>query len=176
MQQMKQNWDTTFHLSGWQKSQIWKSQTFQSFRELGILMFGCWMYVLVNFIWGQSEIDITITNINTLWLRNLTSRSLSCRYTACNMTKIWEYTFGRWIRFNIITLHKTAKYLTSRVVQWLRIYLSMQGSRVWSLVWEDSTCHRATKPVHYNYRSLHDLKLVLHNKRSLCDAKPMHHN
>ena len=30
---------------------------------------------------------------------------------------------------------------TSLVVQWLRIYLSMQGTRVQSLVQEDSTCH-----------------------------------
>ena len=122
----------------------------QSFRELGILMFGCWMYVLVTFIWGQFEIDITTTNIYTLWLRNLTSRSLSCRYTARNMTKIWEYTFGRWIRLSIMTLHKTAKYWTAGVVRWLRISLSMQGSQVWSLVWEDPTCHRATEPVGHN--------------------------
>ena len=27
----------------------------------------------------------------------------------------------------------------------------MQGTRVRSLVWEDSTCCRATKPVHRNY-------------------------
>ena len=27
----------------------------------------------------------------------------------------------------------------------------MQGTWVWSLVWEDSTCHEAAKPMHYNY-------------------------
>ena len=27
----------------------------------------------------------------------------------------------------------------------------MQGTRVWALVWEDPTCHRATKPMHHNY-------------------------
>ena len=43
---------------------------------------------------------------------------------------------------------------TSPVVQWLRIHLPMQGTRVWSLVWEDPTCHRATKPVHHNYWAL----------------------
>ena len=39
----------------------------------------------------------------------------------------------------------------SLVVQWLRIYLPMQGTWVQSLVWEDSTCRRATKPMYHNY-------------------------
>ena len=39
----------------------------------------------------------------------------------------------------------------SLVVQWLRIRLPMQGTRVQSLVWEDPTCHEATKPVRRNY-------------------------
>ena len=41
------------------------------------------------------------------------------------------------------------------VVQWLRIYLPMQGTWVWFLLQEDSTCHRATRPMHCNYLSLH---------------------
>ena len=36
---------------------------------------------------------------------------------------------------------------------WLRIRLPRQGTRVWSLVWEDSTCHGAAKPVHHSYRA-----------------------
>ena len=40
---------------------------------------------------------------------------------------------------------------TSLVVQWLRICLPMQGTRVQALVQEDPTCHKATKPVHHNY-------------------------
>ena len=39
---------------------------------------------------------------------------------------------------------------TSLVVQWLRIHLPMQETWVQSLVWEDSTCHRAAKPLHWN--------------------------
>ena len=39
---------------------------------------------------------------------------------------------------------------TSLTVQWLRICLPIQGTWVWSLVLEDSTCHRAAKPAH-NY-------------------------
>ena len=41
-------------------------------------------------------------------------------------------------------------FWTSLVAQWIRI-LPMQGTGVWSLVWEDLTCHRATKPEHHNY-------------------------
>ena len=39
---------------------------------------------------------------------------------------------------------------TSLVVQWLRIHLPMQWTRVRALVWEDPTCHGATKPVRHN--------------------------
>ncbi|KAJ8781824.1 hypothetical protein J1605_010808 [Eschrichtius robustus] len=40
---------------------------------------------------------------------------------------------------------------TSLVVQWLRIHLPMQGTRVRALVQEDPTCRGATKPVSHNY-------------------------
>ena len=39
------------------------------------------------------------------------------------------------------------------MAQWLRIRLSMQGTWVQALVWEDPTCHGATKPVLHNYRA-----------------------
>ena len=37
------------------------------------------------------------------------------------------------------------------MAQWLRICLSLQGSQVQSLLWEDTTCCRATESVHHNY-------------------------
>ena len=40
------------------------------------------------------------------------------------------------------------------VVQWLRIHLPMQRTWVQSLVWEDSTCCRPTKPMYLGFRSL----------------------
>ena len=40
---------------------------------------------------------------------------------------------------------------TSLVAHRIRIYWPVQGTRVQSLVGEDPTCHRATKPMHYNY-------------------------
>ena len=39
----------------------------------------------------------------------------------------------------------------SLVAQWLRICLLMQGTWVRALVWEDPTCHGATRPVSHNY-------------------------
>ena len=42
-------------------------------------------------------------------------------------------------------------YRASLEVQWLRICLPIQGTRVWALVQEDPTCHRATKSVRHNY-------------------------
>ena len=39
---------------------------------------------------------------------------------------------------------------TFPVVQWIRICLPIQGTWLRSLVREDSTCHRATKPVDHS--------------------------
>ena len=36
-------------------------------------------------------------------------------------------------------------------VRWLRLCLSMQGTQMRSLVWEDPTCLRATKPARHSY-------------------------
>ena len=71
----------------------------------------------------------------------------------------------------------------------------MQGTRVWSLVREDPTCHGAARAVRHNYwacaressssnywaqvlQLLKPARLepVLHNKRSHHNEKPMHHN
>ena len=38
--------------------------------------------------------------------------------------------------------------MTSLVVQWLRIHLPMQETRVQSLIWEDPTCRGATTSAH----------------------------
>ena len=45
---------------------------------------------------------------------------------------------------------KEVKLRTSLVVQWIRICLPMQGTQVQSLVWEDPTRCRATKPMCHN--------------------------
>ena len=43
------------------------------------------------------------------------------------------------------------QYRASLVVQWLRICLPMQGTRVRALVWEDPICRGVTRPVSHNY-------------------------
>ena len=47
--------------------------------------------------------------------------------------------------------------VTSLVVQWLRTCWPVQGTQVQSLVWEDSTCHKATKPTHHRARMTQSL-------------------
>ena len=85
---------------------------------------------------------------------------------------------------------KNGGYGTSLVVQWLRICLPMQGSRVRSLVREDPTCRGATKPMRHNYRACAleptscvpqllkpaCLEPVLRNKRSHLNENPTHRN
>ena len=50
-----------------------------------------------------------------------------------------------------INKQKTQPHWASLVVQWLRIHLLMQGTRVQALVGEDRTCRRPAKPVRHNY-------------------------
>ena len=71
----------------------------------------------------------------------------------------------------------------------------MQGTWLRALVWEDPTCHGATKPMHHNSWACdlepvsHNywarvpqllkpacLEPVLHDKRSYCNEKPVHRN
>ena len=53
--------------------------------------------------------------------------------------------------FNCQIHFKNCKFRASLVVQWLRICLPGQGTRVRALVREDPTCHGATEPVRHNY-------------------------
>ena len=45
---------------------------------------------------------------------------------------------------------KNSQRGASLVVQWLRVRLPMQGTRVQALVWEDPTGRGATGPVSHN--------------------------
>ena len=67
------------------------------------------------------------------------------------------------------------------MVHGVRIRLSMQGTQVRFLVQEDSTCYRATKPLHHIFcaRALWlpkhtSLEPVLSNRRSHYNQKPTH--
>ena len=63
--------------------------------------------------------------------------------------------------------------MASLVVQWLRICLPMQGTRVRALVWEDPTCHGATRPVTTITEPAH-LEPVLRNKRGRDSERSAH--
>ena len=53
---------------------------------------------------------------------------------------------------------------TTPVARRKRIHLPIQEIQIQSLVWEDPTCHAATKPKH--------LEPKFHNKRSYHNEKP----
>jgi len=57
------------------------------------------------------------------------------------------------------------------VVQWLRIHLPMQGTRVQSIQ-EDPTCHRAPKPMCHSYCSPCTLEPMLCNKKAAATRSP----
>ena len=105
----------------------------------------------------KSEGEIkTACNKNCHWLFFFFGKLCSCwrQIFFCKKSNIflhlWISSLLIWLMANIYE-----KYLwTSLVVQWLGTHLLMQRTWVWSLVWEDSTCCRATKPMSHNYWSL----------------------
>ena len=70
--------------------------------------------------------------------------------SLCSVTSLpascWNSVGNKELHDFKIYIHRT-----SLMVQWLRIHLPMQGTQVWSLVWKDSTCLGATKPMCHNY-------------------------
>ena len=64
-------------------------------------------------------------------------------------------------------------YRASLVVQWLRICLPMQGTRVRALVREDPTCRGATRPVSHNYWACAS-GACAPNKRCRDSERPVH--
>ena len=81
-----------------------------------------------------------------------------------------ENTLARHLQFN-----STLCSWTSLLVQWLRVCLLKQGTWVWSLVQEDSTCCGATKPMHHNHWAC-ALEPRHRNKISHHSEKPTHLN
>ena len=113
--------------------------------------------------------------------------------TTCKKIKL-GYFLIPYIKINS-KCFKDLNVGTSLVAQWLRVCLPMQGTRVRSLVQEDSTCHGVTKPMCHNYwawalepmshnywtsvpQLLKPVRLepVLRNKRSHRNEKPAHRN
>ena len=53
-----------------------------------------------------------------------------------------------WFQTGKILDISRRKLRASLVVQWLRIHLTVKGTQIQSIVQEDPTCCRATKPMH----------------------------
>ena len=98
------------------------------------------------------------------------------------VAEIWSLYFTTRLNKLTFMLVCKIKFWTSLVVQWLRMCLPMQGTQVPSLVQEDSTCHKATKPVGQNYwaRALEPACLSCWSpctlELTLCNEKPKPHN
>ena len=97
---------------------------------------------------------------------------------SMEMFFLLEERIGDIFQYRKCTKHLNQEFDTgtSLVVQWLRICLPKQGTWVRSLVQEDSTCHRATKPLCHDYRSLCALGLTLFTERSHHHEKLAHQN
>ena len=72
-------------------------------------------------------------------------------YSASVDSQKWDnLVIEQTVWFLTYTVRKPSEG-TYLVAQWLRICLPMQGTRVQALVWEDPTCHRATRPMRHSY-------------------------
>ena len=101
----------------------------------GLCLDGCWWkvwrqvpFLTLHFIYGEKT--------STLW--NLLRAS-----GISKTSDHWPFSSKK---------SPTKNYWgSSLVLQGIRINLPMQGTRVWSLVWEDPTCLGATRPLSHNY-------------------------
>ena len=80
---------------------------------------------------------------------NYGSSFLTCLLN-CHLTSPLASTWSRVVLHLQTSPQVKTACRASLVAQWLRICLPMQGTWVRALVWEDPTCHGATKPVSHN--------------------------
>ena len=94
------------------------------------------IYLILGKKLGSLNLSFIVCRIKMLSL-------LSDSWQDQLMYSLWKatWTLVKWC--NIKLLHCWA----SLMAQWLQILLPMQETWVWSPVWEDHTCHKATKPV-----------------------------
>ena len=115
-------------------------------------------------VWVFESLNLFLPREKAKTLRSEKDSPLSCS---------WPYT-------DKCLLRRQSNIRASLVVQGLRILLPKQGTWFQSLLQEDLTGGRTTKPVHRNYwaSALDPVSLepVLHSKRSHHNEKPVHRN
>ena len=82
---------------------------------------------------------------------NFSSETIEARGSGVTYLRCWKKKLSMKNSTSSKTILQEWRRGTSLVVQWLRIRLPMQGTRVRSLVREDPRCHGATKPERHNY-------------------------
>ena len=105
----------------------------------------------INFL-ALSLLCPTLTSVHDYWK----NRSFDYKDFVC---KVMSLLFTRLSRFVIAFLPRSKSLLKYILPE--RIHLPVQKKWVWSPMWEDPTCHRATKPTHHNYWSLCAREAVL---------------
>ena len=97
--------------------------------------------------WYSSTFSIVLSMTQCLLWPSPTQAietSLLAALGHINMTVLAKSCFHK----GFLMLLKNHFHRASLVVPWLRIHLAMEGTLVWSLVQEDPTCLRTTKPAH----------------------------
>ena len=105
----------------------------------------CWKKIRTVVAWSEGEAG-ELTGIREKDLSGL--MEVFCIfivicYTDVSTVKIVQVIFRH---LNICNIYLKKELRASLMVQWLRIHFAMQGTPVWSLVWEDATCHGASNP------------------------------
>ena len=125
-----------------------------------------WICVIIHL---SRPVECTPPNVNPnlncgIWVMTCQCRFISYKKCtplagdgdnrgSCACLGALDGNFCTFLNFavNLELLLKRIVLGASLVVQWLRVFLPMQGTWVRALVWEDPTCHGATKPVSHNY-------------------------
>ena len=83
--------------------------------------------------------------------QQILSQKERCCFNICGFCWRGHSVQDSWLWTKLTKVLFSSQGLASLVVQWLRLCLPMQGTRVRALVWEDPTYRGATRPVSHNY-------------------------
>ena len=145
--------------------------------QLGKLIFLTLMLKSTN---GQKVLQVLLSELQINAVKSQLHKYRICEswrlYFNLSLRTVRKYYIGEWERKVLGILWPSKNLLwTSLEVQWIRIRLPMQGTWVQSLVWEDSTCLGAMKPVNHNYWTC-ALEPGSLNERSHRNEKPPYSN